>query len=349
MAVKARATVTIIRYRDTDAVTRYYKLQSSTLAKPAKPTARPPAGWAAVEPGYTAGATNSLYTCELVAFSDGSWAYSDVSLSSSYEAAKLAYNEAKAAQDAAGDAAMTATDYIEYTSAGLDVGNKSSGEWTGTRTRMAASAFQVLDADGRVIASYGANEVQIGRAEWDSGETAAISLLGVGRLEAEMSTQKPPLTLSARQLYLLGWAAGVGIGDNLSIDTGAMPSVNGKSVSMDEFEHAVLRKTLYSNASGTTGTATLSESAANFAELEIFCRTNDGDVFSVRVDAPNGKRVALLAARASTNYIYIKTATVTISGTAVSPYSDAYGESQLPSPAMNKIRAVSITKVVGYR
>lgn len=104
MAVKARATVTVTRYRDTEAVTRYYKLQSSTLAKPAKPTAKPPSGWTATEPAYAEGATSSLYTCELTLFSDGSWAYSDVSLSSSYEAAKEAYNEAEAAKQAAADA-----------------------------------------------------------------------------------------------------------------------------------------------------------------------------------------------------------------------------------------------------
>ena len=41
------------------------------------------------EPSYTAGSTNSLYFCDLNVFSDGDYAYSDVSLSSSYEAAKL--------------------------------------------------------------------------------------------------------------------------------------------------------------------------------------------------------------------------------------------------------------------
>ena len=104
MAVKARATVTVTRYRDTEAVTRYYRLQSSTLAKPAKPTAKPPSGWTTTEPAYAEGATSSLYTCELTTFSDGTWAYSDVSLSSSYEAAKRAYNEAEAAKQAAADA-----------------------------------------------------------------------------------------------------------------------------------------------------------------------------------------------------------------------------------------------------
>lgn len=101
MAVKAQAQVTLSKTVDVSGVTRYYKLQSSTLAKPAKPAAKPPSGWTATEPAYAEGATSSLYTCELTTFSDGSWAYSDVSLSSSYEAAKKAYNEALAAKEAA--------------------------------------------------------------------------------------------------------------------------------------------------------------------------------------------------------------------------------------------------------
>lgn len=99
MAVKARAEVTISCIRDLQSCTRYYLLQSSTLSKPAKPTAKPPGGsWVTTEPSYTAGSTNSLYFCDLNVFSDGSYAYSDVSLSSSYEAAKAAYNKAQSAQ-----------------------------------------------------------------------------------------------------------------------------------------------------------------------------------------------------------------------------------------------------------
>ena len=99
MAVKAKAEITIASIRDVKSTTRYYLLQSSTAAKPAKPTANPPGGsWVKTEPTYTAGSTNSLYFTDLTVFSDDTFAYSDVSLSSSYEAAKTAYNKAVAAQ-----------------------------------------------------------------------------------------------------------------------------------------------------------------------------------------------------------------------------------------------------------
>ena len=103
---------------DVASCTRYYLLQSSTLSPPSKPTTKPPSGsWNDTEPTYTSGSTNSLYFCDLTVFSDGTWSYSSVSRSSSYEAAKEAYNRAIAAdhtaqqaQDAAEQAQQTADD-----------------------------------------------------------------------------------------------------------------------------------------------------------------------------------------------------------------------------------------------
>ena len=105
MAVKARAEITLTSIRDVQSVTRYYLLQSSTSAAPAKPTTNPPGGsWATSEPTYTSGSTNSLYFTDCTVFSDDTFVYSDVSLSSSYEAAKVAYNKAENAEDIAGNA-----------------------------------------------------------------------------------------------------------------------------------------------------------------------------------------------------------------------------------------------------
>ena len=114
--VKANATITLSCERDIQSVTRYYKLQSSTAAAPSKPTTNPPpSGWDDTEPSYTSGSTNTLYFCDLTVFSTGSpnFSYSEVSKSSSYEAAKEAYgkavnaeNNAKAAQSLAESADM---------------------------------------------------------------------------------------------------------------------------------------------------------------------------------------------------------------------------------------------------
>lgn len=98
MAVKAQGQITLSAVVDVSAAYRYYLLQASTLSAPYKPTAYPPSGWDDTEPTYTEGSTNSLYLVDCTVFSDGTWAYSEVSLSSAYEAAKAAYNKAVNAQ-----------------------------------------------------------------------------------------------------------------------------------------------------------------------------------------------------------------------------------------------------------
>lgn len=118
MAVKARAEITIYHVIDIDKAIRYYLLQSSTSAVPSKPTTNPPGGnWQTTEPSYTAGSTNTLYFVDLTVMSDETFEYSDVSKSSSYEAAKEAYNAAIAAR-------KVATDYITQDKDGMTVGNK---------------------------------------------------------------------------------------------------------------------------------------------------------------------------------------------------------------------------------
>ena len=101
MAVKASVTITISKYRDTNSITRYYKLQASTAAAPAVPTTLTPSGWSTSEPTYTSGSTNTLYFTDRYVFSDGTFQYTEVSKSTSYEAAKEAYNKAQAAQNSA--------------------------------------------------------------------------------------------------------------------------------------------------------------------------------------------------------------------------------------------------------
>lgn len=91
MASKANATITLSSYRDTKSITRYYQLSSST---PSKPTIKPPSGWSTAEPTYTSGSTSSLYFCDLIEFSDGTYAYSAVNKSSSYQAAQEAWTKA---------------------------------------------------------------------------------------------------------------------------------------------------------------------------------------------------------------------------------------------------------------
>lgn len=102
MVVKAKCEITLYRVVDIDKVIRYYLLQSSTATTPSKPTANPPGGnWKTTEPSYTSGSTNTLYFVDLTMMTNGSFSYSAVSKSSSYEAAKEAWNKANNAQNTA--------------------------------------------------------------------------------------------------------------------------------------------------------------------------------------------------------------------------------------------------------
>ena len=92
---KAKDEITISKIIDIEKTVRYYLLQSSTESSPSKPTTNPPGdSWSTTEPNYTSGSTSTLYFVDLTVMSDDSFSYSAVSKSSSYEAAKAAYNKA---------------------------------------------------------------------------------------------------------------------------------------------------------------------------------------------------------------------------------------------------------------
>ena len=98
MAVKASATITLTSYRDTQSVTRYYKLKPAGSSAPLKPETKPPSSdWTDSETACDI--SKELYSCDLTIFSNGEGEYSKVSKSTSYEAAKEAYHKANAAKD----------------------------------------------------------------------------------------------------------------------------------------------------------------------------------------------------------------------------------------------------------
>lgn len=170
MAVKGSATVTLSQYRDTDSVTRYYKLQSSSLAAPDKPNnVKPneaPAGWSKSEPDCDI--TKTLYTCDVTVFSDKTTHVSDVSKSTSYEAAKEAWNKAQTAQNTATEAAKTADNYISTDSTGIMVSeNKGTTKETpsnATKNNVLITEKDVQIRNGKkVVASYG-DSIRLGEA-----------------------------------------------------------------------------------------------------------------------------------------------------------------------------------------
>ena len=227
MAVKARAEVTISCIRDLQSCTRYYLLLSSTLAKPAKPTAKPPGGnWVTTEPSYTAGSTNSLYFCDLNVFSDGSYAYSDVSLSSSYEAAKAAYNKAVAAQSAA-EEALSSTEIIVGTQTG------ATGAWTGV------ASFKTL-TDGQTILywlPYAGN----------GNATLNLTLSGGGTTGAKNvyinATTRCTTHIAAGNMVQMVYRAGVAIGTGTYTGWWICRALNDNNYDRIRFNNSIMART----------------------------------------------------------------------------------------------------------
>ena len=106
---------------------------------------------------------------------------------------------------------------------------------------------------------------------------------------------------------------------------------------------------LYSSASGTAGTVTLSDSAENYTYLEIFYRSSgDNACGSVKVFNPNGKLVHLGAIHYIADYDYAKFALVSVSGSMIT-FSQNYQITLKNNGSVYSAEnAIYITRVVGF-
>lgn len=171
MSRKATATVTLSSYRDTKSITRYYKLSSST---PNKPTAKPPSGWSTTEPEYTSGSASSLYYCEMIEFSDGTYTYSAVNKSSGYQAAQEAWTKA--------NNAIVSVDVEYYLSTSAT--SLSDGSWSTTAPTWVNGKYmwsRTVKTNGAGTKAYSPsqNGVCIAGAKGDTGATGATGPTGV--------------------------------------------------------------------------------------------------------------------------------------------------------------------------
>lgn len=103
MAVRCSTEVTVIDQTDATAIVCWYQLSSSATL-PARPTttdaSATPAGWQRSEPTISGAedAAKYVYACWQTVWGDGTCDWGDVSMSASFEAAKVAYNKAASVQ-----------------------------------------------------------------------------------------------------------------------------------------------------------------------------------------------------------------------------------------------------------
>lgn len=106
---------------------------------------------------------------------------------------------------------------------------------------------------------------------------------------------------------------------------------------------------LYNNTSGTAGTVTLSDSAANYTYLEIFYRSSgDNACGSVKVFSPNGKLVHLGTIHYIADYDYAKFALVSVSGSMITFSQNYQIILKNNGSTYSAENAIFITRVVGY-
>ena len=74
---------------------------------------------------------------------------------------------------------------------------------------------------------------------------------------------------------------------------------------------------LYNSSTGANDTFQLSDSAANYARLKFFFKSNDGDFNSLEVYNPNGQSITTVVDHPITTANYTKLTRWTISGNSV--------------------------------
>lgn len=223
-----------------ESVTRYYQLADTAPTKPTTKT--PSSAWTTTEPGYAEDNPDHLYLVDRTIYEDETYQYSDVSLSSSYEASKAAYQRAQEAQEAADAAAEDAAEALEAangamtsangknkvfhqstaptTSDGLtagdiwfDTGNDNRiNTWTG-------SAWSAFELGENAIANLSITNAKIADATIQSAKIANLDAgkLTTGTLDSDRINTD---TLFAKEIIATGSITGAVLktGDNFSVD-----------------------------------------------------------------------------------------------------------------------------------
>lgn len=99
-------------------------------------------------------------------------------------------------------AAKTATNFMQFTDGtGLEAGNKTSGSWSGYRTKISASAFEILNRAGTTLAYYGDKLIQLGK----NAKDAVIELCGgVGKILVETKSGNAALSIQSEYVDIKG-------------------------------------------------------------------------------------------------------------------------------------------------
>ena len=194
---------------------------------------------------------------------------------------------------------------------------------------------------GGAIAKFGASSVDIGAwgPNTTAGDTAAVNFYGgSGSLVFTVGETRDSVTLSAGSVKL-------STHDGVFVTKGIGGGYTNKEV-------LVKPDVLYSNGTGTSGTVTLSKTAADYNMMRIYFRKN-GDSYangSVDLQAPNGRRASLFLVNAYDNAKapQLLGRDVVISAKTISAYRGEGFLLQNDSLQLSTSLTVNIIKVVAW-
>lgn len=203
----------------------------------------------------------------------------------------------------------------------------------------------------KIFAPTRANTTTANTPKDSTGDRSLRHLLST----AKMTTAKPE---GDGHIIEMAWDNTGGWGSQLYVPNSAGPGwhvqyrpQNGSDTWSDWVRVQNVPVVLYDNASGTNGTVTLSQTAANFDHMRIYAKTNYGCV-SVDVYSPNGKEFTMTAISTddtATTTMYFIQQRRAISGTSITVHDNGYGYfDSFSNTTVNATAYMSIVRVEAW-
>lgn len=106
---------------------------------------------------------------------------------------------------------------------------------------------------------------------------------------------------------------------NITVPDGSISTtkIQNSAVTSQKIDLSTFCTVLYNSSTGANDTFQLSDSAANYARLKFFFKSNDGDFNSLEVYNPNGQSITTVVDHPITTANYTKLTRWTISGNSV--------------------------------
>lgn len=107
---------------------------------------------------------------------------------------------------------------------------------------------------------------------------------------------------------------------------------------------------LYANASGTTGTVTLSDSVYNYSYIEIFFRNHNSFYDSIRMAMGSEQKLCNITVHnPQESFLYIDSRTILVEDKSITEVTKIHAGIENQSTYTNTGSAISINRVIGYK